>query len=83
MTTKIPDHDLNHEVYINPKDHKEQEEILKDEKIKQRELESAKSKESDKDESEQNLSGRLENFEVDKTTKKLIWKKKMKINYGK
>ena len=23
MTTKIPDHDLNHEVYINPKDHKE------------------------------------------------------------
>ena len=23
MTTKIPDHDLNHEVYIDPKDHKE------------------------------------------------------------
>ena len=48
---------------------KEQEEILKDEKIKQRELESIKSKEAQKDESEQNLSGRLENFEVDKTTK--------------
>ena len=23
MTTKTPDHDLNHEVYIDPKDHKE------------------------------------------------------------
>ena len=23
MTTKVPDHDLNHEVYIDPKDHKE------------------------------------------------------------
>ena len=23
MTTKIPDHDLNHEVYLDPKDHKE------------------------------------------------------------
>ena len=23
MTTKIPNHDLNHEVYIDPKDHKE------------------------------------------------------------
>ena len=23
MTTQTPDHDLNHEVYIDPKDHKE------------------------------------------------------------
>ena len=23
MTTKVPEHDLNHEVYIDPKDHKE------------------------------------------------------------
>ena len=23
MTTKTPDHDLDHEVYIDPKDHKE------------------------------------------------------------
>ena len=23
MTTKVPDHDLNHEVYLDPKDHKE------------------------------------------------------------
>ena len=23
MTTKTPDHDLNHEVYVDPKDHKE------------------------------------------------------------
>ena len=23
MTTKIPEHDLNHESYIDPKDHKE------------------------------------------------------------
>jgi hypothetical protein len=23
MTTKVPEHDLNHEVYLDPKDHKE------------------------------------------------------------
>ena len=23
MTTKVPEHDLNHEVYVDPKDHKE------------------------------------------------------------
>ena len=23
MTTKVPEHDLNHESYIDPKDHKE------------------------------------------------------------